>query len=535
MVTERTIINSLIVGGSLVLAPFIISESLSVDYLPALVFAGLAMVIFAFFFVKEKLCVCPILGGAFAGSLNFLPIPLQASQIAAILLILYYVTGYVIIRQRRIRVGRPIFLWPILIITLIIFYHNHDLKVGALGGDTEGGKPAILIYIVFVAYFCGINVPTPSVRFLSRIPFYFLLVTLFSSIPYIITTLFPPLAPYLFYVTDSVNVEAYVETMATAGVGQEQLSKLAAFGPIAAALQLYLLSRYPIGSWLRPERWWIIGLSLFCVVLTCCSGYRNNMFSFGMITMVGAWAYYSWRAVMLPAVVMVVALVVLIASSNNIIDLPVRKLPVITQRTLSFLPGDWDPEAIESGKSSNEFRQNIEDVYLKEYVRKSPLFGNGFSIDTKTFQYYEDSLKTGATDQIYAQSKLFIEGKMFHTGWMSVYDVVGIVGMTAFIVLGWNEIWTVGRFVWGPRTNRRSSLFPVYVWMLCNLVSMMVSFFVVFGDFKATFMGLLSYGILLSHLLDLENAAPPVALSERPGQSDVGRLTNAHYGYRSKT
>jgi hypothetical protein len=118
---------------------------------------------------------------------------------------------------------------------------------------------------------------------------------------------------------------------------------------------------------------------------------------------------------------------------------------------------------------------------------------------------------------------------------MSVYDVVGIVGMTAFIVLGWNEIWTVGRFVWGPRTNRRSSLFPVYVWMLCNLVSMMVSFFVVFGDFKATFMGLLSYGILLSHLLDLENAAPPVALSERPGQSDVGRLTNAHYGYRSKT
>jgi hypothetical protein len=528
MLTERTIINALIITASFILVPFVISESLTVDYLPALCLALLLGLIVAFFFLKEKLCVCP-------GALNFLPIPLGASHIAAVLLILYYITGYVVIRQRRIKVGKAVFLWPTLILTAIVLYHNHSLSLGSLGGSTEGARPAFFIFLFVIAYFCAINIPTPSVDFLGRIPFYALVLTGLSSIPYLLSTYFPALAPYLYSITSSVNVEAYVNTMPgneDAGSGGLS-SRLAAFGPIGAALQLYLLAHYPIGTWFSPSRLWVVFLSIICLLLTICCGYRNDLFAFAMLTVVGVWCYYSWRALLLPTIALLSAIVLITASTNDIIHVPVNKLPIIAQRTMSFLPGDWDQTAIESAKSSNEFRQNIEDVYISEYMARSPLFGNGFDIDKAEFDSLEANLKRGGGDPVYLEAKLFIEGKMYHTGWISVYDNVGLVGTAAFIALQLAVIFVTARFVFGPKANRRSSLFPLYVWIQMNVTTAMISYFTVFGSFNQTFTDALAYAVLLSHLEDLEKTSEPALIpGERKKQVEFSGLSGANYGSR---
>jgi len=290
-----------------------------------------------------------------------------------------------------------------------------------------------------------------------------------------------------------------------------------------------------MGTWLRPERWWIAGLSLVCVALSISCGYRSNMFDFMLLTMTGVWAYYSWRSILLPIIIMIAGLLFFMASSNDLIDLPLNKLPLIAQRTLSFLPGDWDEDAIASAKASNDFRNNIQDVYVDEYMNKSPLIGNGFSIDKKEFQYYEDALKGGGwADSSYLESKAFIEGKMYHTGWISVYDCVGIIGTLSFVILGWNEIRFVGHFIFGPKADRRSPLFPLYVWILCQLVMTLISFFTVFGDFKTTFMGFVIYGIVLSQLSDIENTTEvPIIPIEPKKQLEFGRIGTSRYGYRA--
>jgi len=536
MVTERTIINALIVGAGFILVPFVISSTLSWDFGPAFFFGALFSLVAAFFFFKERLCICPLLGASIGGSLNFLPLPLTATQIACILLIIYYITGYVLIRQRRIKLGKTKFLWPILIITLILLYHNHSLSLGSFGGETEGGKAAILIYLVILAYFCGINISTPSVDFLSKVPLYFVILTGVFSIPFFLTTYIPSIAPILYAVTDQVNVEAYMDTQGGTTVGGGGgLSRLGAFGTFGMVLQLYLLCYYPMGTWLRPDRWWVACLSLICATLAIASGYRSVLFGFAMLTMAGAWCYYSWRSLVLPAVVSIVGLVLIVASNNNIIHLPTRELPQIAQRTLSFLPADWDEDAIESGKGSNHFRKNIEDVYIKEYLTKSPLIGNGFTIDTKEYQDFIEAAKNGRGDAEYLQAKVFIEGKLFHTGWMSVYDAVGIIGSIAFVALGWNEISVAAHFVFGSKANRRSSLFPFYVWILCNVVSMMVAFFTVFGSFKQSFMDLLVYAIVLSHLSDVGNITDvPVPLRDDKGELEYTGSKGAPYGYQSR-
>jgi hypothetical protein len=533
-VTERTIINALIITASFIVIPFIISESLTVDYLPALCLAGALALVVAFFFLKEKLCVCPILGGFFGGTFNFLPIPIGCSHIAATLLILYYVTGYVLIRQRPIKLGSTIFLWPMAIVIAIVLYHVHTLTLGSLGATTEGARPAYFMYLFTLAYFCGINVSTPSVSFLSRIPLYAVVLTFVSSIPFLLSTYIPALAPYLYSVTDSVNVEAYVNTQGgTTDAGDTVYSKLAAFGPMGAALQLYLLAHYPIGTWFSPSRLWVLLLSFGSLILAVSCGYRSDLFSFLFLTVVGGWCYYSWRALLIPTAFGVALLVLITASSNNLINVPLKQLPLIAQRTMSFLPGDWDEDAIESGKGSNFFRQNIEDVYLSEYALKSPLFGNGFDIDKTEFETDDANINHGRGDKDYLQAKLFIDGKLFHTGWISVYDNVGIVGFIGFIALQLTVIFVAARFVFRPNADRRSSLFPLYVWIVCNLTTSVASFYSVFGSFSDAYSGAVVYAILLSHLSKLDKATePPVGPGERRNPVEFSGLTGANYGNR---
>ena len=108
------------------------------------------------------------------------------------------------------------------------------------------------------------------------------------------------------------------------------------------------------------------------------------------------------------------------------------------------------------------------------------MFGNGYDIDKKVFDNYSDQLQRGGgVDPQYTEAKTYIEGKIFHTGWISVYDCVGIVGTIAFVALAVNETLMAGRFIFGPKSNRRSSFFPLYVFILVNVVSSTIGFFAV--------------------------------------------------------
>ncbi len=507
MINERAIINVLIIGATLALLPFMVGSMLDVDYLPVLLLIAAFGVVVAFFFLKERLSMCPLLGLGTLGSLNFLPVPLRATHIAFLLLILYYISGYVAIRQKSVKLGRGILLLPIIVLTSIVLYHNPTVGLHVFGGKTEGGRPAVLLYLAVVGYFCAINMTPPSPTFLRRIPLYAVILTVVSSIPFVLTSFIPSLAPYVYYITDNVNVDAYLDTKApsVSDSAEEGIGRLAILGSLGGVILNCILAYYPIGSWLRPNRWWVGILFLLALGCAIASGYRSTLTGFLFAMFVAAWCYYSWRSLFLPFFVAVFVLCFAVASANHLIDLPLDKLPLIAQRTLSFLPGDWSKDALESAKASNDFRKNIQDVYLREYFWKSPLFGNGFDIDTSEYERLNDAmLNRYSTDADYDQAKVFITGKLFHTGWLSVYDIVGGVGMVAFIFLGLAEIWLAGRLIFGRNAKRKSFLFPFYVWMTVSVTTTLFTFFTVFGDFAGAFTQFLIYGIALSQIYDLE-------------------------------
>ncbi len=63
--------------------------------------------------------------------------------------------------------------------------------------------------------------------------------------------------------------------------------------------------------------------------------------------------------------------------------------------------------------------------------------------------------------------------------------------------------------------NQKSSHFPVYVWLMCGVVTPLINFFTVFGDFGLSFQNMCVMALALSHYNsmekgDIENTALPV-------------------------
>jgi hypothetical protein len=157
-------------------------------------------------------------------------------------------------------------------------------------------------------------------------------------------------------------------------------------------------------------------------------------------------------------------------------------LPLSMQRAISFVPGRWDAVVVNSSESSNDFRKIIKDIYVKEYLHKSPLLGNGFNY--KKSDLY--ALDQGGGIRSYNMTdydfhKGFVLRKDFHIGWISLYDTVGVTGGGIFILLFFVNCHLLGKsFFCFPRRK----LPPVFVWVVVSLGSSFASFFAVSGAFQ---------------------------------------------------
>ena len=498
LLTERSIINFLIWTGGLILGPYLAITAVEYNFYPIGAFVAACAVVAVFAFMRDRMSILPLIGTFIAGKFNFIPVLHPApTELFPLALVAYYFIAYVALQRKKFLTGPLYFFIPILILSAIILYHEHSFGVRAFSGSggREGGRGAIFVLVATMAYLCGISLGSPSPRFLALTPLFCIAATLISAIPYTVTTYFPGTAPYFYIFTDSINDSAYSASMFDVGDVVRNQAQASA----GAAIMTFLLAYYPIYTWWRPQRWWIVALALGCIVLVVMGGYRSALAAFGFTILVAVWCYSSWRAL---ALVFPVVIGIFLATSLQ--DSHIVHLPVSAQRSLAFLPGDWDPEILGSTTASNDFRQRIQQVYLKEDASKSPLLGNGLSFDTVDFENYNYLAQHHEMPDGYYGTKIFVTGKMFHSGWISLYDAVGLIGFAAFLSFMLSLIWVSGRMVLQKGVDRSSPLFPLKVWMFCNILPPCIGYFTVFGDFKNAFPGFCYIAILLVHLNRIE-------------------------------
>ena len=511
MLSERTLINGLILIAGMILGPYLITLTFEFNQLALLSFASIAALFVIFFFAKDRISVLPFMAGSFSGNLNVLPFGLTLVEVFSLVLILYFLVNYVALNRRPLNGGPRYFLFPMLVIAAIVLYHDHKISLHALGGVEQGSRPGLLILLAIVAYVCGINMACPPTSFLKYLPCWCFLMALLGSLPFILTTYFPSTAPYIINYSGNINLSAYIESVKGGDV--EDTGRNGSFLGIATTLQGLMVAYFPVSTWWRPSRWILLILSLLCLYGILMSGYRNALLTFVLISLLGAVCYSRMRLLLMMPLLALVPLALMLIQNNHIAGLT---LPDTVQRTMSFLPGEWDSDVKRSAESSNEFRADITRVYMKEYLDKSPWIGNGFAFNPRESEGYEALAHIGGSaDPSYFETKAFLVSKNFHIGWISLYDAVGIIGGIAFVILNVALVGTAAYFVFKKDADMNSSLYPTKVWLFCNLFAGLVGYFTTFGAFNLALVGLCCTAIVLVHLgrLDERSALKTVTLA----------------------
>ena len=293
-----------------------------------------------------------------------------------------------------------------------------------------------------------------------------------------------------------------------------------------------LLSRYKAKEIFTLQRVWTLGLFLACAGLILLSGKRAALASVPLCAAIAAIIRKEYGFLVLWVSGAILAGIVLVAGQGTLFH-----LPLTAQRTLSWLPGDWDPEleSMEGGK--DEFRSTLRRLAW-EKIQRDPWVGLGYRVDMALIQQSMDIGGGGIEGQVLPCAL----GSAWHNTWLGYAADFGIPASVLIALIYFTFI----RMGW-----RVSKRFPDGSWS--DTLAMYITFIAIIGLFAShtgghsandQFTRWWMYGLLVSLAVRLgkekaaaaEGAAAlqrageppgsalPGLVPPRPGQHRRGRL-----------
>ena len=472
--TAQKVVMALITLGFFVFSPWLLSEVLSGNTIPLALFAGTGFLLVFFFVLKDYCWLSIPFCLPLQGSLTMLPVKFSPFELSILLTITYVLVQFVMTDRRHFpKIPLALFL-PILIIFIIIIFQwakGGSLGLFIFGGESSGARKMFSILLGCLLLPVILWFP-PLTRAQARlIPLLYLAGACLEFAPYLFSSLVPAAAPFMYRFYTTVNIELFESTM----VGHDAaFSRIGQLGSIGLALQLALLSLFPPAAWLRPSRWFVPFLSVVSLAATIASGFRSYLFNFLVASSVVL--FFRIRAVSFIFVAVLLFSVGFLALGQG----SLFQLPLQVQRTLTFLPGDWDLQAVDSAKSSNVFRDDVQKIYMSEFFKDAGLLGQGYKHDArymkdKAFSFYDPS-KMGADDKELVRG--FIILRDHHVGWVAVHHPIGWVGFVAFISLCVSSLVIV---LYRILIIPRKLLLPDSLWSGALIFQQVLAFFSVFG------------------------------------------------------
>ncbi len=436
--TTEDLVRWLVQGGlflaAVVLGVFVAPEK------PLLVIA-ICLGVFALVGVGKlgrKLWVLFPLSAGFNGAINLIPGGLTPFQMVSLLLVamcLYFLKADA---EFRIKFGPPWIFWPLLAINLIMVYNwikGRDLGLNILGSRLVGGKGYLECLLPFLGYVAAVSLYKPGTFHDRFVPLYIVSGYFFDALIFAFSTFFPAVAPYIFRLYSSVNVEAFqaLETSQVLAVSEGFILRFGRTGTLApillCAIQLYL----PYKNWLGlPQILFGPFLLLFSIFLSLISGFRNTLAKLFLVGAIGVWQSFGVFSFLfiLPGLGIIGSLIWV---QGNFV-----RLPDPIQRTMAFLPGQWDPHIVRITKDSSKFRQDLRRVYFKEFFSENNYLGKGYLYDRDDLAYSQEQFwrRVGYTrsDDTDEQIRDFIKRRQHHEGLLNVHHITGHIGTVIWIL-----------------------------------------------------------------------------------------------------
>jgi hypothetical protein len=175
-----------------------------------------------------------------------------------------------------------------------------------------------------------------------------------------------------------------------------------------------------------------LGGYLLGLILIMLSGFRNALMNIFLMTGFAVILRDKFLGLFKVLLIVFIAGICGVLLSYSTIN-----LPWTFQRTLSFLPGNWDPTAVEAAKDSSEWRYEMWRTALSSdrYIHNK-VFGDGFGVSRSDYDKMLDAMMGGVgfVGESVTQERFMVSGQ-FHSGPVSSIRFVGYLGLILFLIL----------------------------------------------------------------------------------------------------
>lgn len=402
---------------------------------------GISTLLIAFVKLKTTIWVLLPISWFLTGRLSFLPLPLTVRDMCFLVVIGFFTLFFAIRALPWKRKLNPLeYLIYINIFYLISAYVRNPVGLFAFQSELVGGRPYFEIALAFAAFAILSRINPTS--FIAKIfPLFFLIPAAVVSALDITARLIPQLAyPIsLAYggVSDaSVSGSVQVETT----VGETRITSLKDVGQVGV---LALVSKYrplTLVSPLLPLRALML---VMCLTAIFAAGYRSVVLIASVYLVLSTILRRSAQDVWTGVSLLFLGIVLLISLQGSTLQ-----LPLAMQRALSWLPGDWDHEAVADAEGSSQWRFEMwEWAWNDERIMRDKVWGQGFGFTLDEMNIIAASMMSGQQGNMFLgqsdRENFMITGTL-HSGPLSTIKFIGVVGFILYFsllvymaVLGW--------------------------------------------------------------------------------------------------
>ena len=428
---------------------------------------GLAILGILLFGIPQWLWLFAVGSMFVPGQLPFLPLPFKPLELFLILLIAKFIVEDVIFKKQWIKLGpSPDYVFLLGFLVVMMFHGIHDrFAMRLLGSDVWGGRSYVSLLIAFAAYFI-LQSTRPDLRPFRHLPSIILAFGFIDFAINAVTFAIPELGGPLSRVYSDVSMD----------IGVDFSRRLGFAGNFGYLLLFWSLSDCRIQDFLTKGRLFkaaVFGLGL---ILCGISGYRSTLFIAAVIVAVAAFRDFGFASVFLliPVSLALSALVGL--------HLAGVQLPVIIQRGLVWIPGaGWDEAATADASGSNDFRDEVWDLWRRTEFVKHPVLGRGFALNfedmiaTLPFTSDESGGYTGEAVMLskYSRNEAFVVSGNIHHGLYSTIDRFGLTG--CLCLTAWTIV-ALRRMFKELISSRTRPMNPALQWLSLYVITFTIGF-----------------------------------------------------------
>ena len=388
----------------------------------------------AIIFVKLKTNIWVLIpiGWYLSGRLPWLPLPFTVRDLCMMTVIFFFTLFFAtrVLPWKR-KTGLLDYLIYINLAYLATVYVRNPAGFWAMQTSVVGGRPYFEIALAFGAFIILSRVQI-SELIAKLFPFFFVVPAWCIGILDIIGRLVPQTSLALNSIYSGIGSGGV-----TSAIQQEaRLGETRMTGLLAAGLSsiLALCAKYnPITliSPLYPGRFLML-VTVFGAIFL--SGFRSAIL-FAVTAFLLATLFRSrLKDLWIAGGMMALALIVLISLQGTLLQ-----LPLAMQRALSWLPGDWNEQAVADARGSSQWRFEMwEWAWNDDRILRDRTWGQGFGLSLDDMNLIANSLiagQGGASMLGGSDRENFMITGSFHSGPLSTIKYIGIVGLALYYPL----------------------------------------------------------------------------------------------------